>query len=345
MDSRDDLDPFQRHQPAGQGGQPARRHDALPAGASYGPNVHGLGERYAGPHPHTSVPQPYHFQVFALDTRLAGAGPRSPFDKLMAAMKGHVLASGDLVGMFAKPAGEDYAKGVPTESGLVAARPAAIRRSRCTKAFLTPRRRSAHCAGARRRRRQAWDGVRKADKFGHPARSRRIRRRPAGHERGLPDAEHLDRRKVREPAASRAGLDLPGRLHRRQRIGPAVRRRGTGAQGRGRGHLQLPPGRAGFPGHARTERRIRARVGTAGLGQLRPARRHRRPEMGTAQYRGLSAAIPSASPSPANRRAPARSASWRCRRWPRACSSMPSPKAMHAIRAIRNCATCRCPTA
>jgi para-nitrobenzyl esterase len=140
---------------------------ALPAGASYGPNVHGLGERYAGPHPHTDVPQPYHFQVFALDNRIAG-GARLTFDRLMAAMKGHVLASGDLVGTFAKPAGEAYAKGVPTESGLVAGAPGRDPSVTVYKGIPY----AAAPIGPLRWRppapAQAWDGVRKADKFGHP---------------------------------------------------------------------------------------------------------------------------------------------------------------------------------
>jgi para-nitrobenzyl esterase len=140
---------------------------ALPAGASYGPNVHGLAEHYAGPHPHASVQQPYHFQVFALDTRLAG-GPALTFDKLTSAMQGHVLASGHLVGMFAKPAGEDYAKAVPTESGLVTG--AAGRDPAVTVYKGIPY--AAAPVGALRWRppapAQAWDGVRKADKFGHP---------------------------------------------------------------------------------------------------------------------------------------------------------------------------------
>jgi para-nitrobenzyl esterase len=83
--------------------------DALPAGASYGPNVHGLGERYAGPHPHTSVQQPYHFQVFALDTRIARI-LRSPSTRLIAAMQGP-CAGKRRPGRHVRQAGRrDYAK-------------------------------------------------------------------------------------------------------------------------------------------------------------------------------------------------------------------------------------------
>lgn len=68
-----------------------------PAGAALGPNVHGLHHSYAGPHPHGEARNEYHLQVFALDTRLQLIAPVT-FDELIAAMKGHVMASGGLVG-------------------------------------------------------------------------------------------------------------------------------------------------------------------------------------------------------------------------------------------------------
>jgi len=71
-----------------------------PGGASYGPNVHGLSQPYAGPHPHTAAKQRYHLQVFALDT-VVGSDPHLSFDALESAMTGHVLASGELVGLAA----------------------------------------------------------------------------------------------------------------------------------------------------------------------------------------------------------------------------------------------------
>ena len=71
-----------------------------PSGATYGPNVHGLNQPYAGPHPHTGARQRYHLQVFALDTTL-DFSPRSSFATLESAMTGHVLASGDLTGLAA----------------------------------------------------------------------------------------------------------------------------------------------------------------------------------------------------------------------------------------------------
>jgi len=59
---------------------------------------------YFGPRPHGSRPHHYHFQLFALDRRLdlaAGADREA----LLAAMNGHVVAKGDLVGLFAEPRG------------------------------------------------------------------------------------------------------------------------------------------------------------------------------------------------------------------------------------------------
>lgn len=57
---------------------------------------------YFGPRPPGSRPHRYHFQLFALDTRLnlpVGADR----DELLAAMNGHVLAKGSLIGLFGRP--------------------------------------------------------------------------------------------------------------------------------------------------------------------------------------------------------------------------------------------------
>jgi para-nitrobenzyl esterase len=70
---------------------------AAPAGAAYGRNYKGA-LAYAGPHTPPGPKHRYHFQVFALDTGLpasAGAG----YAGLTAAMRGHVLASGEVVGL------------------------------------------------------------------------------------------------------------------------------------------------------------------------------------------------------------------------------------------------------
>jgi para-nitrobenzyl esterase len=74
---------------------------AAPDGAVYGPNVHGPNEAYSGPHAHTAVKREYHYQVLALDTVLRPA-PGASLESIEAAIIGHVLASGDLVGLSAR---------------------------------------------------------------------------------------------------------------------------------------------------------------------------------------------------------------------------------------------------
>jgi len=59
---------------------------------------------YFGPRPHGSSPHHYHFQLFALDASLDLADGADR-EALLAAMAGHVLAKGDLVGLFAQPRG------------------------------------------------------------------------------------------------------------------------------------------------------------------------------------------------------------------------------------------------
>jgi Raf kinase inhibitor-like YbhB/YbcL family protein len=59
---------------------------------------------YFGPRPPGGRPHHYHFQLFALDAPLdlaAGADREA----LLAAMQGHVLAKGTLVGIFGRPTG------------------------------------------------------------------------------------------------------------------------------------------------------------------------------------------------------------------------------------------------
>ena len=85
--------------PAGTTGLPAgMKPDAKPQGASYGPNVRGTAQPYLGPHPPPGPKHRYHLQVFALDTMLT-ANPAMTYDQLLDAMRGHVLAAGELVGM------------------------------------------------------------------------------------------------------------------------------------------------------------------------------------------------------------------------------------------------------
>lgn len=75
--------------------------DALPAGAVAGANGSGkVG--YRGPHPPPDGDHHYHFEVFALDRQLALA-PGADRDAVVEAMRGHVLAKGEVVGRFRKP--------------------------------------------------------------------------------------------------------------------------------------------------------------------------------------------------------------------------------------------------
>jgi para-nitrobenzyl esterase len=71
---------------------------APPAGASYGPNIRGLAQAYLGPHTPPGPKHHYHLQLFALDSTLA-ANAGGSYESLSGAMKGHVLASGELVGL------------------------------------------------------------------------------------------------------------------------------------------------------------------------------------------------------------------------------------------------------
>ncbi|MBV9510292.1 MAG: YbhB/YbcL family Raf kinase inhibitor-like protein [Caulobacteraceae bacterium] len=73
-----------------------------PPPARYGPNYLKGAPPYAGPKPPPGPKHHYHFQLFALDAPLslpADAG----YDDLTAAMRGHVLASGEIVGLSGAP--------------------------------------------------------------------------------------------------------------------------------------------------------------------------------------------------------------------------------------------------
>jgi Raf kinase inhibitor-like YbhB/YbcL family protein len=74
---------------------------ALPAGAVAGANGSGKSG-YRGPHPPPDGDHHYHFQVFALDRQL-GLKPGADRDAVVEAMRGHVLAEGEVVGRFRKP--------------------------------------------------------------------------------------------------------------------------------------------------------------------------------------------------------------------------------------------------
>ncbi|HEY2481218.1 MAG TPA: YbhB/YbcL family Raf kinase inhibitor-like protein [Caulobacteraceae bacterium] len=73
---------------------------AAPAGAVLGRNGHG-GIGYWGPHPPSGTHH-YHLQVLALDAALAlpAGADRGQFNR---ASRGHVIASGEVVGLFSAP--------------------------------------------------------------------------------------------------------------------------------------------------------------------------------------------------------------------------------------------------
>ncbi|HWA23475.1 MAG TPA: YbhB/YbcL family Raf kinase inhibitor-like protein [Caulobacterales bacterium] len=71
---------------------------APPAGAMFGPNVVGLNHAYMGPRPRPGPKHRYRLQVFAMDIALP-ADATLTWDALKAAMAGHVLASGQVVGL------------------------------------------------------------------------------------------------------------------------------------------------------------------------------------------------------------------------------------------------------
>ena len=140
-----------------------------PVGATLGENIHGLNHRYAGPHTHTSTPSGYHYQVLALDTVL-DLPPATTFAEMLTAMTGHVLASGEIVGISAKdPQAVDAPlRTVPVhlETGLASGTQGRDRSIMVYKGlpFAAP-----PVGDLRFKAPQppiAWDGVRKADSFG-----------------------------------------------------------------------------------------------------------------------------------------------------------------------------------
>jgi Raf kinase inhibitor-like YbhB/YbcL family protein len=70
----------------------------MPDGGTQGVNSFGT-VGYKGPCPPHGKPHHYHFRLFALDTRL-DLRPGTDASELETAMKGHTLASADLVGTF-----------------------------------------------------------------------------------------------------------------------------------------------------------------------------------------------------------------------------------------------------
>ncbi len=75
---------------------------APPPGAEYGPNIRGTNQAYMGPRTPAGPKHRYHLQVFALDTTI-GADGLASYATLTGAMKGHVLASGETIGLGSAP--------------------------------------------------------------------------------------------------------------------------------------------------------------------------------------------------------------------------------------------------
>lgn len=77
-----------------------------PKGAKQGTNSRGqVG--YFGPRPPLEDPaHNYHFQVFATDLAVLPVDPGATRDEVLAAMEGHVLAKGEVIGQFKRPAQE-----------------------------------------------------------------------------------------------------------------------------------------------------------------------------------------------------------------------------------------------
>jgi para-nitrobenzyl esterase len=71
---------------------------APPAGAEYGPNIRGASQPYTGPRTPAGPKHRYHLQVFALGTTI-GSDALASYQSLTDAMKGQVLASGEVIGL------------------------------------------------------------------------------------------------------------------------------------------------------------------------------------------------------------------------------------------------------
>jgi para-nitrobenzyl esterase len=75
-----------------------------PAGSMHGPNIRGMMQAYMGPRTPAGPKHRYHLQVFALDNSvggesMGGADGAAAFATMLNAMKGHVLASGEIIGL------------------------------------------------------------------------------------------------------------------------------------------------------------------------------------------------------------------------------------------------------
>lgn len=71
---------------------------AVPTGAQYGQNYKGLNQAYLGPRTPAGPKHRYHIQIFALDNTLA-LDDKATYADITGALKDHVLASGELIGL------------------------------------------------------------------------------------------------------------------------------------------------------------------------------------------------------------------------------------------------------
>ena len=77
-----------------------------PAGMREGRNDHGV-IGWFGPRPPAGDPaHHYHFQVFALDVPKLDVDPGAKREEVLAAMEGHVIAEGEIVGLYERPGPE-----------------------------------------------------------------------------------------------------------------------------------------------------------------------------------------------------------------------------------------------
>ena len=98
--------------------------DKPPAGAAMGNTVHGMKDFYAGPHTHNFTKHAYHYQVVALDETVP-VDPKMTLTNLVKLMDGHVLATGEIVGLVAMDPDSDEGKAFIAKQG--AAKPAAAK--------------------------------------------------------------------------------------------------------------------------------------------------------------------------------------------------------------------------
>ncbi|GAB1265179.1 YbhB/YbcL family Raf kinase inhibitor-like protein [Aurantivibrio infirmus] len=70
-----------------------------PEGSIYGPNYRGAAQPYLGPRTPPGPKHRYHMQVLALDIVLPADFAPKNYDELVAPLKGHVVASGNVIGL------------------------------------------------------------------------------------------------------------------------------------------------------------------------------------------------------------------------------------------------------